>query len=98
LGETNAYPVLLHCAGRSRAEQLICADPVLSRLDEDLNALYRRTLAAHGEDKDVLRVLQRAWLQGCSATMRLSGTALIVEDESGCGGNQVSFDGTCRRK
>jgi uncharacterized protein len=186
----------------SQTEQLICADPALSRLDEDLNALYRRTLAAHPSDKDVLRVLQRAWLQseadqcgtaaclqdafrarmamleqlapagdpaaawngryvrfqngkpdknsatlaiaglsggrlavsgnavwvaedgpdgqvntgelygigrigrgaarfkleGCSATMRLSGAALVVEDESGCGGNHVSFDGAYRRK
>jgi uncharacterized protein len=37
-------------------------------------------------------------LQGCAATLALKGKGLEVEDESGCGGLNVTFNGTYRRK
>jgi uncharacterized protein len=35
---------------------------------------------------------------GCSASLRLRGTILEVKDETGCGGLNVTFNGTYRRK
>jgi uncharacterized protein len=37
-------------------------------------------------------------LQGCAATLVLEDKGLEVEDESGCGGLNVTFNGTYRRK
>jgi uncharacterized protein len=62
---------------------LICSDPALSRLDENLNMLYRRQLAAHPDDKDLLRAWQRQWLHGHHEVS---------------GGMNVSFNGDYRRK
>jgi uncharacterized protein len=51
------------CAqAKSAPEKLICSDGVLSALDEELNAVYKRQLDAVG-DKDFLRKWQRNWLK-----------------------------------
>lgn len=43
-------------------EKLICNDPILTSLDESLNAAYRAILVTHENDKAV-RVEQRRWLK-----------------------------------
>lgn len=43
-------------------EKMICADPVLSKLDSELGAAYARAIVRVG-DKNLLREWQRTWLR-----------------------------------
>ncbi|RJF99534.1 lysozyme inhibitor LprI family protein [Noviherbaspirillum saxi] len=52
---------------RTPSEKLICSDPSLSKLDEDLNAAYKRALES-GQDKTLIRHWQREWLTSYSVT------------------------------
>lgn len=51
------------CAKASSAvEKMVCANPDLSRLDEQLNGAYRRAVERVG-DRPAMRAWQRAWLR-----------------------------------
>ncbi len=47
---------------RSNVEKLICTDPALSKMNEDLNSIYQHVLS-EATDKSVIVQLQREWLK-----------------------------------
>ena len=57
-----AYGVSFDCSkATSRVEKMVCAEPALSRLDEDIASAYTNALAVSPAHEE-LRQTQRAWL------------------------------------
>lgn len=79
----------------SKTEQLVCADPALSKLDEAMGAAYKRAFAStHAEARKRLVREQKAWLWesrslcGDAACLRRSyatRVALLRECSESCG-------------
>ena len=91
---------------RTTTEKLICTDPSLSKLDEDLNAVYKRAIEV-GPDKALVKQSQRDWLKsydvtGCNNTSCLKDVfaarnellkqiAPINSDTTSWSGNYVRY-------
>lgn len=63
---------------RTATERTICADPMLSSLDEELGTAYRATLE-ETKDKDRLRREQQAWLKERDVRCKADGSCLDTQ-------------------
>ena len=80
-------------AARSRAAQIVCADPELAAADRDLNSAYRRALRS-GVPPEQLRADQRDWLAIREDAARRSPRAVAdVYEQRIDELNQIADDG-----
>jgi len=80
-------------AGRSRAAQMVCADPELAAADRELNQAYRRALRS-GAPTEQLRDEQRDWLAIREDAARRSPRAVAEVYEQRIDElNQIADDG-----
>lgn len=88
---TQAGAASFDCArAAARVERMICADISLSRLDDEMGQIYRRMMAAQGENPDAsawLKRTQRDWLKqrnACAAPACVR-EAYVARIEEVCG-------------
>lgn len=80
-----AHAASFDCAkAKTRAEKVICADPQLSKLDEELATAYRAALTVWGgRIADYVKMTQRGWMGGRALTPPgISGGGIMCDDDA----------------